>query len=243
MFYEDSKTKKKTLMSMKECYALMESCGVSMDHFITYCKLLRAGYIAHRTGLPWLIKSKNEVKQYNCTFKGNLVRKRNNVVERNASHGPKERKQRIEAPCDEGKVSTVDWWPEYQWYDNQEKKMIPKCIVINEKTKEQKRLGLFPRMAPLGSHEPLLHKKSDESEYMYLDVYPPNSTFSRKQTGPLSSVLSMAACNHEYPPSSDTIHEIEACTSSSENKVRFVGVEHGDIAFYSFFRTTLRDIH
>eukprot|EP00889_Picochlorum_renovo_P006705 jgi/Picre1/33735/NNA_001214.t1 len=64
LFQEDPKTKKKSLLSMKECFSLMASCGVSIDRFVMYSKLLRAGYIVHRGDVPWVLKGREEIAKH-----------------------------------------------------------------------------------------------------------------------------------------------------------------------------------
>lgn len=233
LFHEDGKTKK--LLTMKECYALMESCGVSMDHFITYCKMLRAGYVAHRRGLPWVLKSKAEIERHDCRFHETFRQQR--VVEQ-APHVTRATKKRRM----QGTERMAAWWPEYQWHAGHV--TLPTCEVVDEQqTKEHTRRTNFPRMVPLASYEPTQVTQGD-LQGIYLEIYPGNGTFSRKQAGNASSLLSMVACGQGYPPSSETLEDMGPLASStSDASVRFVGVEHGDISLYSFFRTTLRDIH
>ncbi len=241
LFLEDGT--KKRLLTMKECYALMETCGVSMDHFITYCKLLRAGYVAHRRGLPWVLKNKDEIRRCDCRFEETVENRRTRTSEVRELAPPVDTKRQKRKRTGEDFSGTMgEWWPEYHWHDEHAGKNLPTFEVVDEKTKEQRRLDLFPRMAPLASHAPNLGDSSSE-QGMYLDVYPPNGNFSRKQPGTACSLLSMISCGENVPPSSEILEDLEPLMSSSDAKVRFVGVEHGDIAFYSFFRTTLRDIH
>lgn len=245
LFHEDPKTRNKSLLTMKECYALMESCGVSMDHFITYCKLLRAGYVAHRRGLPWAIRNKHEAwEQCDFRFGQRLVSQKRKLDVMTRYDVPPAQKKKMTAMHHKGFVQkATTWWPEYQWHCEHAKNNIPKCTIYDEKTKEQQRLDMFPRMLPLQTYDQHSVKEGEsltQKDGVYLDVYPPNGSFSRKNPGSSLSIVSMVACGQDYPPSSDMLHEM---SSEKDATVRFVGVEHGDIAFYSFIRTTLRNIH
>lgn len=75
----------------------------------------------------------------------------------------------------------------------------------------------------------------------FLDVYPPNSNFSRKNCDARAGIVSMIGSARQDPPSET---EVVTCVEKSEGTlVRFAGVEHGDIGLYSFLKTQLRDIH
>jgi hypothetical protein len=75
----------------------------------------------------------------------------------------------------------------------------------------------------------------------YLDIYPPNSNFSRKNSGEKKYTISVAAENTASPPSEKVIHQCVKLANGTP--VRVAGIDHGDITFYSFIKTQLRDIH
>jgi hypothetical protein len=245
LFYEEGRQKKKVLLSMKECYALMESCGVPMDNFIMYCKLMRAGFIAHRSNIPWVLKNREDISRLNFEYSVGAIdsvagssghkRKRHDVSSFNV--GP--RKEVTATNRGTGNAKSREWWPSYKYYDEVTCSNLPICIVDNEETRERTRLQVFPRMTPLQHDTEALEAPGRFSDITYMDIYPPNSGFSRKNTGEKSGYMSMVACGRDHPPPLHTM----TCVQHMDAPVRFVGIEHGDVAFYSFLKTKLRDIH
>lgn len=245
LFYEQGIQKKKMLLSMKECYALMESCGVPIDNFIMYCKLMRAGFIAHRSNIPWVLKNREDISRLNFEYSvGNVDSDATSSGHKRKRHDMSSFAAGLQRGVKSstrgtGSAKSREWWPVYQYHDETTCSNLPTCIVDNEETRERTRLQAFPRMAPLQRDTEALESPGLFSDIAYMDVYPPNAGFSRKNMGEKSGYMSMVACGRDHPP---PLHAM-TCVQHVDAPVRFVGIEHGDIAFYSFLKTKLRDIH
>jgi hypothetical protein len=63
LLFEDTPAAGKRLLSLQECQELMIETGVSMDMFVVYCKLVRAGYIVQRHPFTWVVKNSESPTQ------------------------------------------------------------------------------------------------------------------------------------------------------------------------------------
>ncbi|KAG7667495.1 hypothetical protein Ndes2526B_g03498 [Nannochloris sp. 'desiccata'] len=63
LLFEDTSASGKHLLSLQECQELMVANGVSMDMYLVYCKLMRAGYIVQRHPFTWVVKNSESPTQ------------------------------------------------------------------------------------------------------------------------------------------------------------------------------------
>jgi len=194
-----------------------------------YSKLLRAGYIVHRGDVPWVLKGREEIANHTLELRQEASEATS------APYRPIKRQRMSITSSNVSKGKSGEWWPAYTFHDVEQ---LPRCEVVNEETRTLDRLALFPRMKPIQSRE----YDTVDTSLRYTDVYAPNGNFSRKKTGQKTALVSMCANGAEHPPNCDILHASEQ-REEQDVPVRFVSIEHGDVAFYSFFKTTLRDIH
>ena len=275
LFREDEKDgKKKVLLTLKECYGLMASCGVSVDHLGCFAKLLRAGYVAHRFGVPMTVRDKGKVRGMTMEF----VEKRaqtgaDDGVDKKRRWGGNEeaaaagtvngansdsksiKKGKLAKMGETGCETTHEgvWWPAYRFRDAASSKVPPApCeIVPNNMEKKEAKRKQFPNLRPLLTYPEadFVEKHEDERRsFFYLDVYPPNGNFSRKNTGKKAALLSIIANGKVAAPQQSLLRDIDAearavNVDAEQTPTRFCSLEHGDIAFYSLIRTNIRDIH
>jgi hypothetical protein len=63
LLFEDTSASGKRLLSLQECQELMLANGFSMDMYLVYCKLMRAGYIVQRHPFAWVVKNSESPTQ------------------------------------------------------------------------------------------------------------------------------------------------------------------------------------
>jgi len=63
LLFEDTAASGKRLLSLQECHELMVAKGLSMDMYLVYCKLMRAGYIVQRHPFTWVVKNSESPTQ------------------------------------------------------------------------------------------------------------------------------------------------------------------------------------
>lgn len=242
LFIEEGPKKKKKLLSLKDCYSLMADSGVSMEQFLVYCKLMRAGFVAHRNGIPWVQKY-NEVgkRDFRLVAGGGI---KDGLTERSNESAGRTMRKRKRGKASGGGIGR-SWWPAYTYSSPGEEKKIPRCVIVTQDMLIESRLQEFPNLRPLRMYsENDLEYDSKEirsHDLLYLDVYPPNSNFSRKNSGEKKFIISVAAENTTSPPSEKVVYQCVKLASGTP--VRVAGIDHGDITFYSFIKTQLRDIH
>ena len=275
LFREDERDGKKVLLSVKECTSLMASCGVGLDHLGCYAKLLRAGFCAHRFGLPMAVKDRQEARDMQFGFnsggedggnEGNEGRKRRHTgapaaVPVPASSGKKAktggtgasaRLRETETETTEttrSRHTTQDWWPAQAFTAGAAP--LPCVVVPNNVEKKEAKRKAFPHLRPLRTRVEgdFVEKHADRAgEFFFLDVYPPNANFSRKNPGKKAAVLSMIANGKAAVPHQSLIQDVDAAARAAnvdeeQPPTRYCTLEHGDIAFYSLVRTNIRDIH
>jgi len=211
---------------------MQASCGVSIDRFVMYSKLLRAGYIVHRGDVPWVLKGREEIAKHTLELHQEAP------VPTSEPYRPtKRRRMNTVASC-VSKGKSGEWWPAYTFHDASIAEHLPRCDVVNEETRARDRLARFPRMKPIQNRV----YDTIDTKLLFTDVYAPNGNFSRKKTGSKAALVSMNAQGTQHPPTCEVLYASEQ-REEQDVPVRFVNIEHGDVAFYSFFKTTLRDIH
>lgn len=160
LFVEEGPKNKQRLLSLQECYELMVSAGVSIDWYIVYCKLMRAGFVCHRCGIPWTLKSKDEIRVRNFQIEGGgQQREERPETVSDTSNKPSTVKTEIfEGRGNKEKDSTpstvrgkrgMQWWAEYEYHDKDVVALLPKCNVITQECMMNRREKKFPRMLPL----------------------------------------------------------------------------------------------
>jgi tRNA-splicing endonuclease subunit sen54 N-term len=63
LLFEDTSASGKRLLSLQECQEVMFNTGVTMDMYLVYCKLMRAGYIVQRHPFTWVVKNSESPTQ------------------------------------------------------------------------------------------------------------------------------------------------------------------------------------
>ena len=270
--------KKKVLMSMKDCYTLMASCGITMDHAACIGKLMRAGYVTHRFGVPWSVKDKREANGMTMDFTGMTNRLESAVAEGPASNdGRAVVKRKMEAEQTDAKrgrrsngrdgrgdqggqtnsngalsaaPSSSSWWPAHEAVATSPAP-LPCVVEPNREEKKDTLRKQFPHLRPLRTRSQADYVERHHGQkhaFFYLDVFPPNGNFSRKNTGKKAALVSMICNGSTVPPPESLLRDIDAearavSVDAEVPPTRFCGLEHGDIAFYSLVRTDVRDIH
>lgn len=236
LFREEGK--KKILMNMKECYTLMASCGITMDHLACVAKLMRAGFVTHRFGVPWSLKEKSEANGMTMTFAGMGNGRGSAVLDGGAASndGRGVAKRKRETACSDakqgrGKVGrdtenakengtnaapmssrspAVSWWPAHEAIASHRP---PPCVV--EPSKEEKkeaRRKQFPHLRPLRTRAEadfVERHRDKKHSFFYLEVFPPNGNFSRKSTGRKAALVSMIANGSTLPPHETLLRDID----------------------------------
>lgn len=277
LFREEGK--KKILMSMKECYTLMAGCGVTIDHLSCLAKLLRAGFVAHRFGVPWSLKDRAEANEKTMEFAGAANKmdtagvvsgaigmgglkdgksmKRSKPGEGGQAWLGKDAKRARRKDSDDSRdtkksasSSPSSWWPVHEFVAISS--APPPCVIEpNKQEQRQARRDKFPHLRPLRTlpEADFVERHQDKKqEFFFLDVYPPNGSFSRKSTGRKAALVTMIVNGSVLPPHQSLVRDIDvearAVNVDPETPpTRFCSLEHGDIAFYSLVRTRVRDIH
>ncbi len=230
--------KKNVLMSMKDCYTLMSSCGITMDHVACIGKLMRAGYVTHRFGVPWSVKDKSEANGMTMAFAGMERRPEPAAVAEcqasNGGRGMVKRKVETErADTKRGRRSdgrngrdaqadcngaaptsspTSSWWPKHEAVVTSPAP-LPCVVEPNREENKETRRKQFPHLRPLRTHAQAdyVERHQDEKHaFFYLDVFPPNGNFSRKSTGRKAALVSMISNGSTVPPPESLLRDIDA---------------------------------
>lgn len=234
LFREEGK--KKVLLNMKDCYTLMASCGITMDHAACLGKLMRAGFVTHRFGVPWSVKDKSEANGMTMAFTamadGNGSAVMTKGTNSNDGHGMVKRKretERVDAKrrrrmdgCEAENANatrtgaepttSTSWWPAHE--ASVTSSAPPPCVVEpNREEKKETQRKQFPHLQPLRTYAPadFVERHQDKKQqFFYLDVFPPNGNFSRKSTGRKAALVSMIANGSTVPPPESLLRDIDA---------------------------------
>ena len=119
-----------------------------MEQFLVYCKLMRAGFIAHRNGIPWVQKYSEVGKRDFRLVSGGGINDGLTENNNDASAAQSCMRKRKKAKTSGGGIGR-SWWPAYTYSSPEEENKVPRCAIVTQDMLIESRLQEFPNLRPL----------------------------------------------------------------------------------------------
>lgn len=130
-------------------WCLQADSGVSMGQFLVYCKLMRAGFVAHRNGIPWVQKYSEVLRKrgFRLAAGGGINDGLTEGTGEKSAAAYSMRKKRKRKAC--GGEDSRSWWPEYTYFSAEEESKVPRCVIVTQDMLIESRLQEFPNLRPI----------------------------------------------------------------------------------------------